>query len=371
MANNNDMINRIVRRMGDVRESDHAHASRGGRAYPKEMRELAIAMMSSGGIAAVNTPVIRSLQGQKKFPSLQTCRRWLQQHVELGHVLPKRRTGNKAATREIDGEVLYQLAFYRMVRPQAQLCEVRAYLSNRFPNVDPYSDSQIYRGEQRLGLSRKAASTTSQEAYLQKNLLKRKMYWEQQYPLGIAGESTADIIDIDEACFKLESTDRSYGKVAREFRCNLKGNYKKGEPGTNLIMAISGDNQNPISFHQQFTEGGTDLHRFYCFMEDLIEFLDNNYPNRRFLFTMDNLNLHKHPIVLNLIRDAGHRVVFRAPYWSCDGSIEYVFNTIHTTLEMSCDKLEDVNALVNRINLIIGSMGSFRRYFLHVGFPDN
>ena len=34
-------------------------------------------------------------------------------------------------------------------------------------------------------------------------------------------------------------------------------------------------------------------------------------------------------------------------------------------------EMGDVHALVNRINLIIGSLGSFRRYFLHVGFQDN
>jgi hypothetical protein len=106
-------------------------------------------------------------------------------------------------------------------------------------------------------------------------------------------------------------------------------------------------------------------------MSDLIDFLNANYPNRRFLFTMDNLNIHRHPIILNLIEDAGHRIVFRAPYWSCDGAIKYVFNTIHTILEMSGEKMENVDALVNKINLIIGSLGSFRRYFLHVGFENN
>ena len=35
------------------------------------------------------------------------------------------------------------------------------------------------------------------------------------------------------------------------------------------------------------------------------------------------------------------------------------------------DRMENAFALVNRINLIVGSLGSFRRYFLHVGFPDN
>ena len=343
---NYDMLEAIVRGTRGVREEDRPHASRGGRAYPKEVREMVIEMMLTGGIAAVKTPVVNQLRQQKKFPSLQTCRRWLRQHIMLGHVLPKRASGNKVARREITGEALVQLALYRVIRPHARLYEVRAYLTNRFPNVPPYSDSQICRAEQRLGLSRKAASSTSQEAYLPKNLMKRKIYWEYLYPLGVAGETTADIIDIDEARFKLESADRSYGKVAREFRCNLKGRYKKGDPGTNLIMAISGDDHNPISFHQQFTEGGTYLFRFYCFMSDLIDFLEENYPNRSFLFTMDNLNIHKHPIILNLIEDAGHRIVFRAPYWSCDGSIEYAFNTIHTILEMSGDKMENVDALV-------------------------
>ena len=41
---------------------------------------------------------------------------------------------------------------------------------------------------------------------------------------------------------------------------------------------------------------------------------------------MDNLNFHKSQIVQNLIHTNGHQFVFRAPYWSCDGAIEYVFN---------------------------------------------
>jgi hypothetical protein len=75
--------------------------------------------------------------------------------------------------------------------------------------------------------------------------------------------------------------------------------------------------------------------------------------------TMDNLNIHKHRLILNLIRNAGYRVVFRAPYWSRDGAIEY-FNTIHTYLEMDDGQvMENVAALVIRIILINGSMASF------------
>jgi hypothetical protein len=367
--NNANLLNGLSR---GVREADHPHASRGGRAYPKETCRMVISMMLSGGIDAVRTPAINQLRDQKNFPCLATCRKWLRQYLTLGHIRPLRSTGNRRATREIRGERLVQLAFFRMVRPHARLYEVQAYLSNRFPTIAPPSKSQIFRAEQRLGLSRKAASKTSQEAYHPRNLEKRRMYWENAYPQGIAGVMTDEMIDIDEAKFKLESADRKYGKVAREFRCNLRGKYKKGEPGSNLIMAISGDGNNPYSFHQQYTEGGTDLWRFYSFMRDLIDDLQTRFPGRRFTFTMDNLNIHRHQLVLNLIHNAGYRVVFRAPYWSCDGAIEYVFNTIHTYLEMDDgQQMADVGALVNRINLIIGSLESFRRYFLHVGFQDN
>lgn len=363
------LIEGIIR---GVRVSEQQHASRGGRPYPKEVREMVIAMILNGGIDAVNTPQINQLRADKKFPCLVTCRRWLRQYLAIGHIRPFRNAGSRTATREVRGEALIQLAFYRMVRPHARLYEVQAYLHNRFPNNPPYSKSQIYRAEKRLGLSRKAVSKTSQLAYSRINLLKRQRYWGMVYPDGIAGEQTADMIDIDEARFKLESADRSFAKVAREFRANIRGKYKKGEPGSNLIMAISGDGNNPYSFHRQYTEGGTDLTRFYEFMRDLITDLQTRFPGRRFTITMDNLNIHKNRIILALIRNARYKVVFRAPYWSCDGAIEYVFNTIHTHLEMDDGQvMESVNDLVNRINLIIGSIASFRRYFLHVGFQDN
>ena len=371
-ANNADLLDGVIRGMRGITVDEEKHASRGGKAYPKEVRELVLQMILNGGIDAVKTPDCSRLRHQKKFPSLKTCRKWLAQYIVLGHVRPKRHTGNRKAEREISGEVLKQLAFYRAVRPHARIYEVKAYLTDRFPNIPPYSDSQISRAEDRLGLSRKKSSKTSKLAYSPTNLAKRRAYWECDYPAGIADQETSDVIDIDEARYKLESADRAFAKVAREFRANVRGKYKKGDPGTNLIMAILGDDDNPYSFHRQYSEGGTDLYRFYCFMRDLIRDLARVFPGRSFCFTMDNLNIHKHAVILDLIINNNHRVVYRAPYWSCDGAIEYVFNTIHTFLEMDeGEAMQDVNDLENRINNIVGSIDGFRRYFLHVGFKDN
>ncbi len=87
----------------------------------------------------------------------------------------------------------------------------------------------FYRAERRLGLVRKAASTTSDCAYFEANLFKRQQYWHAQFPDGLQGESTRDIIDRDESNYKLETQNRKFGKVTRKKRCDARGKYKKGE----------------------------------------------------------------------------------------------------------------------------------------------
>jgi hypothetical protein len=42
-----------------------------------------------------------------------------------------------------------------------------------------------------------------------------------------------------------------------------------------------------------------------------------------------------------MIHTAGHRVMFRAPYYPIDGPIEFVFNTIETFLTINMHKVEN------------------------------
>ncbi len=76
-------------------------------------------------------------------------------------------------------------------------------------------------------------------------------------------------------------------------------------------------------------------------------------------------------MIQNLIHRREHLVIFHAPYWSCDGTIKYVFNTIQTKLQMNVYGVDTVFDLFNKIHTIVGEMPSFKRYFIHVGFPDN
>ncbi len=106
-------------------------------------------------------------------------------------------------------------------------------------------------------MHRKAASTTSDCAYLQVNLHKQVLYWNAAFPDGVRGASTRDVIDIDKSNFKLESQNQNFGKVTRERRCDARGKYKKGVGSVSLLMAISGDARvgEAFSFHRCFTEG--------------------------------------------------------------------------------------------------------------------
>ena len=249
-----------VRPPNGTRTDTVPHPSQGGKAYAPEVRDQVISMWQNGG--DLMSPELQVLRQQRKFPSFATCDRWIRQFNEEGHTRCKRPTGNRISQREVHGQDLFNLSLYRMVRPKAYLDEVRAYVHNQNPANPPYSQSQIYRAERRLRLVRKAASTTSDCAYFEANLFKRQQYWHAQFPDGLQGESTRDIIDLDESNYKLETQNRKFGKVTREKRCDARGKYKKGEGSVSLLMAISGDEQagQSFSFHRCFTEGGTDLY---------------------------------------------------------------------------------------------------------------
>ena len=71
---------------------------------------------------------------------------------------------------------------------------------------------------------------------------------------------------------------------------------------------------------------------------------------------MDNLNIHHNPILLDRIVERGHRYLFRAPYWSVDGPMEYVFNTIHVFLLEYFRNVTDLDDLGTRLDAIITRM---------------
>ena len=116
------------------------------------------------------------------------------------------------------------------------------------------------------------------------------------------------------------------------------------------------------TLHVCHMEGRTDQWKFYTFMLELIALLAVTRPGRLYCFTMDNLNLHKHAMIVMMIMNAIHCITFCVPYWSWDNAIEYVCNTIQRRLQMKTEGATDVFDLVNKINNIIGNIPSFKRF---------
>ncbi len=186
----------------------------------------------------------------------------------------------------------------------------------------------------------------------------REYYWTEPPPLGMRGVPIADIIDIDKAGFFLEHSDRKFGKTISSMCCSQNGVYGHGEK-VNLLLAICGDNVGRMRWHNQWMEGGMTIERFYGFIDHILDNLDQNHPGRLFVFTMDNLSAHRNPLVTNWILNAGHRYVFRAPYWPVDGAVEYVFNSVQSKLRIYFNRLETMDNLRTRINLTVGGIFSF------------
>jgi hypothetical protein len=71
--------------------------------------------------------------------------------------------------------------------------------------------------------------------------------------LGMRGAPFADIINIEEAGFFLEHSDRKVGKKILSMRCSQNGVYGYGEK-VNILLAICGDNVGRMRWHKQWMD---------------------------------------------------------------------------------------------------------------------
>ena len=89
----------------------------------QDFRKQVLAVWQQGGFAALQTDEIEKLCIQKLFPSMSTCKQWINNYTPYGNVLEKRATGNHFSERELHGEDLINLAIFRMINPKGTLDE--------------------------------------------------------------------------------------------------------------------------------------------------------------------------------------------------------------------------------------------------------
>ena len=83
---------------------------------------------------------------------------------------------------------------------------------------------------------------------------------------------------------------------------------------------------------------------------------------------LDNLNVHHHEVVKQMIVMSGHRCAYRAPYWPKDGPIEFVFNAVEGHLRTKSFEINDEFDLEEQIRAGFSAFPDFTEFFRHVGF---
>jgi hypothetical protein len=125
---------------------------------------------------------------------------------------------------------------------------IRAFIHKMDPTGVPFLPMAVCPADHLLGLQQKASSTTCQRAFLPLNKHKRHFFWTFNYAFGRANVRVQDMIDVDEAGFKIENTNPSFGKTVLWLHCYLEGEYN-WEKKVNCMMAISADPHYDMEWH--------------------------------------------------------------------------------------------------------------------------
>jgi len=246
--------------------------------------------------------------------------------------------------------------------------ELMAFIFTNSSNPRVYSSSQISETEADLGLTRKRGSTEARQASLPINILKRDLFWNNPYPLGIHGVARRQLIDIDECGIYVESAKRTNGKSYFNIRVRDEGVYGHSIKYT-LIAAVAASGWRYFTFRRVPGTNALD------FCEFLAEVIDNQLPpaaQDMRTFMWDNLSSHKTAMVSNLVAASGHRRVARPPYRPADAPIEYVFNMLQQQLSVAMYDINNENDMVREVDRIMQSVcnvpDGFDALFQKIGY---
>ena len=112
----------------------------------------------------------------------------------------------------------------------------------------------------------------------------------------MGGIPRSRIIDIDDCGLFVETANRPHGKATIGLWVREQGSYSKSEKLT-LMLAICGEDGNIENPSRRWvdiwTNGGTTIVRMLGFMQHVLEAIGPADMENFYVFTMDNLNLHK------------------------------------------------------------------------------
>ena len=326
------------------RQRDAHPSVAGSLGYDENHREQSLATAAAG-------------VGHLNQCSAASLRRWT-----VNGVSRRRRTGNRDSQRWGNGDT-FLLCLYRFAYPTATAKEIIAFVANHGADHNIYSPSDVTLAEQRLGLTRKRASTTAYQALRPLNLALRHAFWNRNYPYGRADIPRAHLLDADEAGIFLEKTNKTMGKALSSVRVRAPGVYGHGQR-FNLTLVVTAGH---FFYHELATEmaNGT---TYNAFVRRALSRLPVGGP--RMTWMHDNVRFHHDGRVAVTAAAAGHRVLARPAYRPVDGPIEYVFNTLQQDLSARRAHIFNGQDLRREVNNALVSMAArgFDGYFAHCGY---
>ena len=82
----------------------------------------------------------------------------------------------------------------------------------------------------------KVTSTVAYQAFTERNLTRRRLYWTMPWPIGIHEIPRRLLIDADEFGLHLNDANRKYGSAPRGMKVRKPGNYDRGTFKLTIIL---------------------------------------------------------------------------------------------------------------------------------------
>ncbi|CAB9502732.1 expressed unknown protein [Seminavis robusta] len=210
------------------------------------------------------------------------------------------------------------------------------------------------------------ASMTSYQASNPYNLAWRHVFWNHPYPFGVKGTSRSRIIDWDEKSIFVETVKRNYAYIGS--RAPQVGPYEK----YTLTAAIRGGVHGKCWFDFFLRTGAPSVLKTYDFLDAVINGpggIGEGGDDNTHTFICDHRSVHHNPLIVMVINNKRHRHLFRAPYYHCDGPIEYFFNHVQQLLALELHNIQTGQQLEQAIGGICQRAAGFSdNYFAHCGY---
>lgn len=180
-------------------------------------------------------------------------------------------------------------------------------------------------------MTRKVLERTSQNA----DPGARLAYFALPPPNGVLGVPRAELVDVDETGVWMMVCRRRYGHVESGKNAATHAPYNEGKKYS-VILAID---ITGVKGYYINDLPGTSNETFFHFAAALLGALED----RPRTILLDNLSSHKWAPTKQILREAGHRIVYRPPYSSDLGSIEFANNVFKMWLRKHMHEITEMN----------------------------